>query len=45
MRLTHWFKRKVSAATRALTLLMPLPQGSAVVLDYIPELTKIGKLK
>jgi HK97 family phage portal protein len=34
MKITHWFKRKVSAATRALTLMIPLPHGSGMKPNY-----------
>ncbi len=34
MKFTHWFRRKVSAATRALTLMMPLPHGSGMKPNY-----------
>lgn len=34
MKLTHWFRRKVSAATRALTLMMPLPHGFGMKTNY-----------
>lgn len=34
MNITHWFRRKVSAATRALTLMMPLPHGFGMKTNY-----------
>jgi hypothetical protein len=34
MQIAHWFKRKVSAATRALTVMMPLPHGSGMKPNY-----------
>ena len=34
MNIAHWFRRKVSAATRALTLMMPLPHGSGMKPNY-----------
>lgn len=34
MKITHWFRRKVSAATRALTLMMPLPHGFGMKTNY-----------
>lgn len=34
MNLTHWFRRKVSAATRALTVMMPLPHGFGMKANY-----------
>lgn len=34
MKLKNWFKRKVSAATRALTVMMPLPHGSGMKPNY-----------
>ncbi|MEE8260326.1 MAG: hypothetical protein V3R14_04940 [Nitrospinaceae bacterium] len=34
MKFTHWFRRKVSAATRALTLMMPLPHGFGMKTNY-----------
>ncbi len=34
MKFTHWFRRKVSAATRALTLMMPLPHGFGMKTHY-----------
>jgi hypothetical protein len=34
MKITHWFRRKVSAATRALTVMMPLPHGFGMKANY-----------
>lgn len=34
MKFNHWFRRKVSAATRALTLMMPLPHGFGMKTNY-----------
>ena len=34
MILKNWFKRKVSAATRALTVMLPLPHGSGMKPNY-----------
>jgi len=34
MQFKNWFKRKVSAATRALTVMMPLPHGSGMKPNY-----------
>ena len=34
MNLPKWFSRKISAATRALTVMLPLPQGSGMKPDY-----------
>lgn len=34
MNITHWFRRKVSAATRALTVMMPLPHGFGMKANY-----------